>query len=106
MNGGVGVELGDQREQFGLGGSGRQLVGEAGHAGFFAGFPFVADVELAGLVGADQDGGQARPHAALPQQVGHSGSYFGLDDLGQMLTIKDRRGHCSLFLAFARRRLG
>ena len=65
MDGRIGIEAADQVEELGLGGFMRQLVQPTLEAGLFAGFPFVAHVDPAGGVVADQHGGQTGTDAVF-----------------------------------------
>ncbi len=64
VDGGIGVQLGDQRQQLGLRGGGRQAVIEGADPGLRAGGGLVADVDLRGGIFADQDHRQPRFDAA------------------------------------------
>ena len=81
MHGLVGVELGDHPEQVVLGGVGRQVPVRRGEAQL-GGLPLLdPDVAGAGVVVADQDGGEAGLHAALAR-AGGAGGDVGQDGLG------------------------
>ena len=55
---------------------------ELATADLLAGLPFVADVDLAGGIVADQHGGQPRPDASLLDELGHAAGQLGLHGLG------------------------
>ena len=70
MDARIGVQLGDQRQQFILSRFDRQAVGVGPHPGLQRRLALVADIELAGGVFADDDDGQAGLDAVSGFQPG------------------------------------
>ena len=67
---GIGVEPGDQRQQLGLGGVGRQAMIEVRHAELGRDAALALHIDLAGGIVADQHRGEAGLHALGRDQLG------------------------------------
>jgi hypothetical protein len=98
---GVGVQAGDEGEELALGDACGEAMHFAGHADFFGGFFFVADVDRGGGVVAGEDDVEARRAAGFLAEFGDAagdfGSYrlrdrFSVDELGHAGRLAERGG--------------
>ena len=92
---GVAIELGDERDELGLGDVGRELVVDRADPGLLAGLALVADVDVGGRVVADEDRRQAgRPLAGrdprfddvLDPPAERGGDRLAVENLGAHVT--------------------
>src|SRR5438876_534176 len=65
------------------------LLQRAGHADVIAGLAFVLDVNLAGGIVADQDGGEAGPQALFDDETVDLGGNLGLHGLRQLFAVEE-----------------
>ena len=98
----VGIELGDQLEQFGFARALRQLAVERMHAGFGHRLGLVADIDLARRIFADQHHRDARHDAAVAAQAVHGVGHLAAQVGRNRLAVDDACGHGQL-LALPRR---
>ena len=91
---GVGVELADELQEFGLAGVGRQRVLDRMEAAFLGLLAFGRDIDLAGGILADDDDGEPGCRMPLGDEVGgHAldrldnvfGNQFSVDDVGHAI---------------------
>ena len=93
IDGRIGVQLFDQREEVGLRRLGRQLVLEARHTGFHRLLALGADVDLARRVLAHQHHGKARLAARLRFERGSKLTHLAAQVRGKGLPIDHRGSH-------------
>ena len=95
-DGAVVVEFVDQIQELLGRGIGRHAGQLAGDAGAFASTFFVAHVDLAGGIFADQNGDQLRWLVAGGNKVSNVLLDFGLDVFGNLLSVDNGRRQCEL----------
>ena len=98
VDGRVGVEPVDRRQQFGLGPDVGRRSTIAVHPGPGAGLLLAADVHLAGRIVADQDDGQAGDDPRARGQLGDLRRHPAADLQCQGFPIDDLSGHRSSLL--------
>ena len=91
VDGGIGVEVGDQRTQLGFGDVGGQRVLDRMEAAFLRHLRLRGDIDLACRILADDDDGEARLHARA-REIGHAGLYRR-DNLVRQLPSVDALSH-------------
>ena len=87
------VERGDQLEQVFLRGAGREAIELALHADLFAGLAFVADVNFAARIVADEDRGEAGNDAVVLDEFDDLLGELGANLLSEFFTVEDGGGH-------------
>ena len=100
----VGVERGDLGEQFRLGGVSRQAVFEAVKSRFFCLDAFVAYIDFACRIFADEDDGEAGRDAGFFAEGGGFLRDLGADGGGEGFAVDDCGAHFFLRLCFTGQR--
>ena len=93
MHARVAVKPIDERQEFVGRRFGRQPMQAAGEPVLLAGLLLVADIDLARRIFADQDRGQAGPHAGGEGELADVGCDFGTDLLRERFAVQKGRSH-------------